>query len=346
MNAVMLMGAGYRAERDLSSPIRPWKGADDWCSARPMQPETGTDRPAQAFTPAREDPPRAILFMLGSTVFIATASLLAKTLTTGTLGPALAPLQVSHGRFVFALIAIAGVAAVTRLRLGPVNLPLHIARTTCGWLGVSLMFAAIAFIPLADATAISFLNPVFAMLFAVPLLGERVGPWRVGAACLALAGALVLLRPGQGALETGALLALGAAIILGVEIILIKRLSSGEHPLQILLVNNVIGTIIATVAVFFVWISPTPLQWLGLAGVGLSMACAQGCFVNAMARADASLVVPFSYATLLFAALFDAAVFGVIPGWVSLLGGAMIVTAGLILAWREGRLKPSGDSRS
>ena len=67
---------------------------------------------AKVFTPAREDPVRAILFMLGSTVFIATASLLAKALTTGAIGPALSPLQVSHGRFIFALLGIAGAALV------------------------------------------------------------------------------------------------------------------------------------------------------------------------------------------------------------------------------------------
>ncbi|MDU8945065.1 DMT family transporter [Rhodophyticola sp. MJ-SS7] len=284
--------------------------------------------------------------MLGSTVFIATASLLAKTLTTGAIGPALSPLQVSHGRFIFALLAIAGAALALRLRFHRVNLPVHIARTFCGWAGISLLFAAIAFIPLSDATAISFLNPVFAMLLAIPLLGERVGPWRIGAACLAFAGALVLLRPGQGALETGALLALGAALILGFEIILIKWLSRAESPLQILLVNNAIGTVIATLAVLFVWVPPTGAQWAALAAIGVTMACAQGCFVNAMARAEASLVVPFSYATLLVATLFDAAVFGVIPGRISLTGGAMIVAAGLVLAWRESRLRPSGDSPS
>ena len=308
---------------------------------------TRADTPeGRVFTPIRADPLRAILFMLGAGLFVAAASLLAKALTTGAVGPGMHPLQVSHGRFLFACLAISGTAAALRLRFTPVNWQVHLARTTCGWAGISLMFAAIAFIPLSDATAISFLNPVFAMLLAIPLLGERVGPWRIGAAALAFAGALVLLRPGQGALETGALLALGAAMILGVEIILIKRLSGAERPLQILLVNNLMGTAIATLAVLFVWQGPTPGQWLALAGVGLTMACAQGCFVNAMARAEASFVVPFSYATLLFAALFDAAVFGVIPGLVSLTGGAMIVAAGLILAWREGRIRPSAGTRS
>ena len=65
------------------------------------------------------------------------------------------------------------------------------------------------------------------------------------------------------------------------------------------------------------------------------MACAQACFVNGMARADASFVAPISYATLIFAALYDFAVFDVIPDWISLIGSATILAGGLILVWRE-----------
>ena len=67
------------------------------------------------------------------------------------------------------------------------------------------------------------------------------------------------------------------------------------------------------------------------------MLTAQLCYVNALARADASLVVPFSYATLIFATLYDLAVFGVIPDAVSITGAGVIVAGGALLAWREGR---------
>jgi drug/metabolite transporter (DMT)-like permease len=197
------------------------------------------------------------------------------------------------------------------------------------------MFAAAAAIPLADATAISFLNPIFGMILAIPLLGERVGKWRWLAAVIAFAGALILIRPGEGGIDTGALLALGAALALGLELIFIKRLSGRERPLQILLVNNTIGLVIATVAVIWVWQPPTPAQWAGMAAIGTVMAAAQFCFVSAMARADASFVTPFSYLTLVFAALYDAALFGTLPTPLSLLGAATIIAGAALLAWRE-----------
>ncbi|OJI93964.1 EamA-like transporter family protein [Planktotalea frisia] len=281
------------------------------------------------------NPRLAIILMICATAFIAATTLLAKALGTDTLGAPLHPVQITHARFLFAALTLGSAALIMRPKLGPVDLKLHVMRTTCGAAGVTLMFAAAAFIPLADATAISFLNPVFAMVFAIFLLGEKVGPIRWSAAGIAMVGALVLLRPGSGAIAPGALLALGAALILGLEIVFIKRLSGREAPFQILLVNNGIGLVIATLAVLFVWEPPTGQQWLALAGVGVLMAAAQTCFLNSVARADASFVVPFSYGTLLFATLYDALIFGVIPTSVSLLGAGIIIAGAALLAWRQ-----------
>ncbi len=100
----------------------------------------------------------AIVFMFCATAFIAATTLLAKALGTDALGPPLHPLQVSHGRFLFAWLAITAIALVLRPRFVRPHLPLHIGRTLCGFVGVTAMFAAAASIPLADATAISFLN--------------------------------------------------------------------------------------------------------------------------------------------------------------------------------------------
>ncbi len=272
-------------------------------------------------------------------VFIAASSLLAKGLGTGSFGAPLHALQISHGRFLFAWILILSVAAVVRPALERPHLRLHLARTLCGWAGVTLMFASVAFIPLGDATAISFLNPVFAMMLAIPLLGEKVGPVRWAAAGLALLGALILLRPTPSSFQPAALLALGAALVMGLELIFIKQLSRREGPFQILIFNNTLGLVISSVAVYTVWQSPTALQWAVLAGVGCSMAAAQTCFVNGMARADASFVAPFSYATLLFAVLYDALFYGALPDAVSWIGAGIIIAGAVLLAWREARLK-------
>jgi drug/metabolite transporter (DMT)-like permease len=285
--------------------------------------------------PTLGSPFAAIGFMIAATAFIAATTLLAKALGTDALGQPLHPLQVSHGRFLFAWMAIATTLAVLRPRLTRPDWARHLGRTVCGWGGVSLMFAAAAMIPLSDATAISFLNPVFGMVLAIPFLGETVGKWRWLAAAIAFAGAMILIRPGSDAMQPGALLALGAALLLGFELIFIKRLSGRERPLQILFINNSLGLVIASLAVIPVWQMPSPAQWAALVGIGLAMACAQACFVNAMMRADASFVTPFSYLTLVFATLYDRVIFGVTPTALSIAGAAIIIAGAALLAWRE-----------
>ena len=281
---------------------------------------------------------RAVMFMLAATAIIAGTMLMAKLLGGDHLGPALHPLQISHGRFVFAFVALVSVAAVVRPKIHAPQWLLHVGRTVFGWAGVSLMFAAVAYIPLSDATAITFLNPVFAMLLAIPLLGEKVGPWRWVAAAMALIGALILLRPGPDTFQVAALLALGAAVVMGVELILMKKLTRREGPFQILLVNNTLGLVISSIAVIAFWQMPTPQQWVALVALGVMMATAQTLFINAMARADASFVTPFSYVTLVFATFYDLIAFDVWPDAVSWTGAVIVLAGAALLAWREARL--------
>ena len=287
-------------------------------------------------SPARpQNPTAAVGLMVLATVFIAGTTLCAKALGTDTLGTPLHPLQISHGRFVFAFMGLLCVAAVLRPKIKAPDIKLHISRTLCGATGVTLMFAAVAFIPLSDATAISFLNPVFGMLLAIPFLGEKVGPWRWAAAAIAFVGALVLLRPSPDTFQVASMLALGAAFAMGCELIFIKKLADREPPMQILLVNNFIGWILMSTVMIPFWIAPTTAQWGVLVALGVMMAAAQTCFINAMARADASYVTPFSYLTLIFAAGYDWAIFKSVPDWISVLGAVIIVSGAALLAWRE-----------
>ena len=220
------------------------------------------------FVPKTQSNAVAAALIISAAVFIAATALMAKMLGTDGYGAPLHALQISHGRFLFAFAGLLVAALVLRPRLSAPHWKLHVARTSFGWAGVTLMFASVAYIPLADATAISFLNPVFAMMLAIPLLRETVGRMRWSAAVLALVGAFILLRPTPDSFQPAALLALGAAVIMGMELIFIKKLAGRENPFQILFVNNLIGLCIATCAVIAVWQMPTAAQWGLLAGIG------------------------------------------------------------------------------
>jgi drug/metabolite transporter (DMT)-like permease len=283
--------------------------------------------------------------MLVASALVAGTTLLAKALGTGALGPALHPFQITAGRFVFALVLLIGAAGIIRPKIIAPAIHLHAARAVSGWLGVTAMFTAATLIPLADATAISFLNPMFAMLIAIPLLGERVGPIRWTAASVSLAGALLLIRPGSAGFHPAALIALLAAVMTGFEVTIVKILSRKEGSFQILLFSNSLGTILALGAAYFVWLWPTPQQWAALIAIGFLMMLVQAVFLFALRRGDTSFVIPFFYATLIFAALYDFALFEVIPSLPSLIGGGVIILGAILLAWSEHRRRSmTGDS--
>lgn len=278
--------------------------------------------------------------MLAATALIALTTLLAKALGRDVAGAALHPLQVSAGRFAFAFVLVATVAAIRRPGFVDTHWRLHALRSALGWGGVTCLFAAAALMPLAEATALSFLSPILTMALAAPLLGERVAHGRWYAAALALAGAMLLIQPGTAAFQPAALVALLAAFFMAGEAICVKRLSGKEPLLRILLVNNAMAGVLALTAASFVWQAPTAAQWLMLALLGATMATVQTLFIAAMQRADASYVTPFFYATLLFAALYDLALFGERPDLLGAIGAAVIVTAalGLTLGERQRRL--------
>lgn len=285
--------------------------------------------------------------MICAAALLAATSMLAKILGNDLYGPALHPMQVSAGRFVFAFSALLIIAPFMKLKLTrDTPYKWHLLRSTLGWMGVSFTFAAAAQMPLAEATAITFLSPICTMIFAIPFLGEKVGPVRWSAAAISLAGALILMRPGTDAFQFAALLALAAALLIGLEMTVTKRLSGSEPAIRILFVNNTFGATISVIAASFVWVQPTFEQWLLLILLGLIMVTAQSCFIQAMKSADASFAVPFFYLTLVFAAAYDFGLFGVIPEPISWVGAAVIIAGALFLAYRERQLERLNRTRT
>jgi len=278
----------------------------------------------------------AVPAMIGAAALIAMTSIIGKALGVGVGGgEALHPLQVSAGRFLFAVLTLMIFLLLvprSRPNFTGTNWLLHVMRATCGWSGVTAMFAAVAQMPVAEATAISFLSPIVTLALAALMLKEHVGLRKVLASSLALAGAALILRPGTEAFQTAGLFALFAALLMGLEAIFIKRLSGTEPPMRILIINNLMGSLIAVTAAVFVWVSPTPLQWGLLIALGGIMVSGQSLFIQSMKRGEASLVIPTFYFVLVFAALYDLALFGVLPSSFAFVGSMMIVLSAVMLS--------------
>ena len=269
--------------------------------------------------------------------------MIAKLLGTDLLGKPLNPMQISHSRFFFAFILIFLFFLKTKSKIIQPNYKLHFSRSFCGWIGITILFGTSILIPVSDATALIFINPIFTMIFAIPLLGETVKTTKWFAVAITFIGAIVLIRPENNLLEIQFvyILLIFGALALGLESIFIKILTIEEKPKQILLINNGIGLMISSIPIYFIWISPNIKQILALFFVGTLMLCAQICFIQAMKRSEAHFVAPFFYFTLIFVCIYDFFIFQILPDKISIIGTTLIIIGGIILYVSQTRSKLS-----
>ena len=273
----------------------------------------------------------SVLFMISASLLIAGTTILAKILGTTTLGPPINPMQISNARFFFAFILILLFFITTKSKIIKPNYKVHLGRSVCGWIGISILFGASSIIPITDATAIIFTNPIFTMLLAIVLLGEKVKPIKWIAVIITFWGALILIRPENNIINHQfiIIILIIGAFVLGLESVFIKMLTLKENPKQILLINNSIGLLISSIPICFIWITPTTLQVLAMLGIGSLMLCAQACFIQALRRSKAHFAVPYFYSTLIFVAIYDFFIFNITPDDISFIGASLIIIGGI-----------------
>ena len=285
----------------------------------------------------------SVLFMILASLLIAGTTILAKILGTDTLGPPINPMQISNARFFFAFILIFIFFINTKSKIIKPNYKVHLGRSVCGWIGISILFGASSIIPITDATAIIFTNPIFTMLLAIPLLGENIKPIKWIAVIITFWGALILIRPENNLINHQfiIIILIIGAFVLGLESVFIKMLTLKENPKQILLINNSFGLLISSIPICFIWTTPTKLQILVMLGIGSLMLCAQACFIKALKRSKAHFAVPYFYSTLIFVAIYDFFIFNIIPDDISFIGASLIITGGVSIYLSEIIKKPN-----
>ncbi|MEL6282684.1 MAG: DMT family transporter [Pseudomonadota bacterium] len=237
------------------------------------------------------------------------------------------PLMIAQGRSVFHTRAVGA----------------HATRVFAGIGGVASMFAALTTLPLGFVTAISFSNPFFALIFATLFLGERAGPWRWLAVVLGFSGVIVMAGAPLSALEPMVALAVLAAVFFGVEVVMIRRLALTEDFATVLLYNNLGAIVLLALPVLAFWQTPTPEQLFFLAMTGVVGVLGQMLFLTAMRIGEASFVAPFLYLTLVFAMIYGFFLFDEVPTSTTLLGSAIITSAGLFMLYREHLAKARQD---
>jgi len=282
----------------------------------------------------------AICFMLAASFFFACATILVKGLGSSIFGDDIHPVQIAHARFCFSFILLVTIWVLLRPDIKSSNLRLHLLRSLFGWLGVTILFTSVLYIPVSDATALTFLNPIFAMIFTVLIFREQVGLIRWSAALISFSGGLLLIRPTMNlTVDPIALLCLFGAVVMGLEIICIKALSSRENIFKILFLNNFFAMCIGFIFLPFYFKFPSFLE-LGVSLIiAICMLSGQFCFINSLKRAETSFLMPFFYTTLIFVILLDLILFNSLPDQISYMGASIIIFGSFIVALRELKIK-------
>lgn len=217
------------------------------------------------------------------------------------------------------------------------HLGVHIARAVTQIGSTALFFTSLAYIGLAEATALIDTNPVFITLGAALFLGEKLGPRRIFGIFAALCGALIILRPGATVFSPAAILPLIGAISYAANALITRWIGPKESAWTSMVFTSVICTALASLALPFFWVPITSTDLPRFALVGLLGTVAQLCIIRAFTLAEASSVAPFAYAGILFATVWGILFFGNYPDHWTVIGALVIVAAGLYVWHRETR---------
>jgi drug/metabolite transporter (DMT)-like permease len=196
---------------------------------------------------------------------------------------------------------------------------------------------ALQSVPLGELQAIVIVYPLLVTLFAIPILGEKVGVFRFSAVGVGLLGALVILRPGGIDLNWGVGFALASAGFYALYIVLTRQVSQVESPATSMAYASIVGLVMSSAVGVFFWEN---MGWVELLMIFVIMGttCAgHGLMVYALTMAPASVVQPFNYFSLPWAIVLSAVVFGHWIDPISLVGAGIIVAAGLVVMERERR---------
>ncbi len=222
-------------------------------------------------------------------------------------------------------------------------------RALAGTTALILSFYAVQEMPLAEANALSFTRTLWVVPLAALVLGERIGPHRLGAVVLGFVGVLVMLLPAMTGVRWGwpALAALAGALLFAATIVMMKIMTRDHSTRAILAWTTLlsIGLSLPFAAASWTWPTPGDLALLGLMGA-LSTAT-QACFIKGMSEGDAVLMTPIDYVRLVFAAIIGFTVFGETPTLAAVVGAAIVIASTLYITLREARLgrkTPAADS--
>ena len=232
---------------------------------------------------------------------------------------------------VLILIGIRG-----RSVLASANPKLQTARGVLAAISATLFIVGVAFVPLADAVAITFVAPFMVTVMGALILREPVGVRRWSAVIIGFLGTLIVIRPGMGVIHPAAVLLIVAACAFALRQVLSRILAGEDRTQTTVAYTAIVSWSLLTLPLPFVWQTPaTAVEITLLLGMAFFAAFAEILVIMALDAAQAVVVAPVQYSLLIWGTFYGFVVFGQLPdGW-TWLGATVIVATGLYTLNRE-----------
>ncbi|MCZ7498621.1 DMT family transporter [Agrobacterium sp. ST15.13.015] len=230
------------------------------------------------------------------------------------------------------------------------NIGSLLAGSSAGLGGMFFGFLALAYLPLVNVTVLSYTTPLFTIMLAALLLGEKVRIYRWSAVLTGFIGVFITLSPklifdaasGPAQIDSvamiGTALALTGALCAAFSSIAVRHLNSIEKPSRIVLIYTLTGVVAGLATLGFGWKMPDFHQFLLLAGGGLAGGIGQIAMTLSLRHAQASLLAPFDYTTMIWAIALGYLFMAEVPTGATIIGALTVIAAGLFAMWRENRL--------
>ena len=255
------------------------------------------------------------------------------------LGSDMSAPQAAFIRYGFGVMLMLPVLMRLRARelISP-RMGMHAVRGLVHGIGVMLWFYAMARIPIADVTALSYTTPIFVTIGAAWFLGERIRFRRIAAVLLSILGVLVIVRPGIIAVELGTLAQIAAAPLFAASMLIAKRMTDTEPTTVIVALMAVFVTLTLLPFALASWRTPTPEELAWLFATALLATLGHLTLTQAFRAADITVTQPVSFLQLVWAALLGLYVFGEAIDFWTMVGALIIIASATYIAHREASL--------
>ena len=212
---------------------------------------------------------------------------------------------------------------------------IHLVRAGLIIASTAFFFLGLTYLPIADTLSIYFVQPLVVTVLAPIMLKEQVGLRRWIAVIIGFIGTLIIIRPGFQTLNPGVLFALLAGATSAVYMIITRKISGLADPIVTMFHTNVMGAVITTILVVFVWVMPTPEQWGFMLMIAIVALVGHYLATAAYRFAEASLLAPLGYAEMIMAVVWGWWFFGDFPDRWTFVGVGILIACAAYISYRE-----------